>query len=72
MVVTFIYRRVYSIDMNNKTEETINTLQSKYKWMKISKTEKGYMIEDTRFKPYSVMNHGLSESELLAELKTYE
>lgn len=50
--------------------EIIKTLTSKYKWMKITKKDNGYVIEDTRFQ-YGVMKSGLSESELLEELKPY-
>ena len=69
-----------SIDMNNKTKEIVEKLESKHKWMKVTESKHFsngsivYMIEDTRFRPipFSVMKHGLSESELLEELKTYE
>jgi hypothetical protein len=60
--------------MQNKTsqiKEIIKTLESKYKWMKISNTKNGYMIEDIRFQPYSVMAYNLTETELLKEVKIY-
>jgi hypothetical protein len=62
--------------MNNKTKQIIKTAQSKFNWIKVSESElkKGvYMIEDTRFGqiPFSVYKNGLSESELVEELKSF-
>ena len=52
-------------------EETIKALESKYEWMKITKHNDGYMIQDNRFGPipFNVWKHSLSEKELLEELK---
>ena len=50
-------------------EETIKRLRSHYKWMIITKHGESYMLEDTRFAPCSLWKGGLSESELLEELK---
>jgi hypothetical protein len=55
----------------NKINQIIKTLESKYKWMKITKEKSLYTIEDTRFQPYSVMNWGLTESEFLEEVRLY-
>ena len=62
--------------MNNKINEVtireiIKILESQYRWMKIEKHNGKYLVRDTRFQPYSIITHGLTEDELLKELKPY-
>jgi hypothetical protein len=62
--------------MNKTTKEIVKLAKSKYDWLKVSESElkKGvYMIEDIRFGqiPFSVYKNGLSESELVEELKSF-